>query len=1058
MKNRFFVIVLIIILSYALCVKAENADNKVEEAYKTVCEEKGSGFDTYVTRGEFLSLLMESMGYTKDVYVCSFNDVYDMSWQYIYIANAESRSVAFGCYDGHFFPNRLITAEEAITFISRAYKITSNDEETGIGLKMSDYSKKYMIYAVINNVYPKRNNNLVPAESYLSAEECKALIKSYMGLDERRLREMDFLYGYPKAVESGSSEYISIAVKCSKPCKVYYEIKEADKVNSVYIPNAEALDKLMGEVPYEDYEIRLSIKADRNVRYNIYMAAVDEYGNRGRVYTVKNISPLPFTQGNGTAENPYRIYTSYQLNQIRYYPDKCFLLCNDIEYNASWEPIGNPDEQETLFSGCFDGGGYSITGLKISGKNKIGIFSRLFGATVRNLSAEADVNGANYVGIIAGESEGGIIENCHAAGNVTASENISGGIVGKNNGIIRNCLTACYNVSALSYSGGIAGTNSGDILNCLSCVTYIYSDMYASGISGINTGGTISSCAAASREVTDTLTKNSGRITTNREGGKTKNNYAYEEMVSGSTAYIGADMQDGAEVSWADLTGQTFYVNRLKWDFRNVWTVKSNADFIMPVVRNVNEPKLIPGVTVYMPYPVYTEEELRSIEKNKQYHYVLKNDIILSDRGVGNVNWTPIGIAYDEERYVEDAFCGTFDGNGHSVKNIRMVFDDDISQYGFFGTLYGATVRNLKLENINIEGHSSIGAVAAINYGIIENCSVSGKINAYSYNKETMTGGISAVNYTNIYSCDVKTDISINAVSSNVGGIAAYNEGFIKDCMFDANMESVSNKDAANSILGNIVGINYSGYVYECFGRSRMSSSTDISYCGGIIGMHDGGEIYKCSSSGTIYVKASSQRQTSSYCGGIAGIISGGLIMNSFTADNVGVISHDSYAGGISGYCENANIQNVYAVNSINQQGGIIKSEEANIYAGGITGYNDNGNISGSVSLNAYIMTNGRLGMIAAFSEGGYVDNNYYLKDIYTNTKTGDTSENGSVIIRDTAENIDFYFTSIEKGGFLGWANSKNENVWKESSGNLYPYPVLSGVKNQSVFNNIINN
>ncbi len=1054
MKVKVLLCALILILVNVFYVNAENINTTVEQAYDVICDAKGEGMDTYFTRGEFLSLLMESMGYTKDVYVCSFSDVYDMSWQYVYIANAENRSIAFGCYNGQFFPDRYITAEEAVTFISRAYRIKiTDDENVNVNLKMSEYSKDYILYAVKNNLYPKRNNVLIPTQNYLTVEECIGLIDAYMSLDENIFTEIDFLYGYPKVAESGSYEYIGVALKCSKPCSIYYDMKESNKVNSKFTPDIDSLNKRLGEVPYENYEINLLIKAEKNVRYNIYLTAIDEYGNKSRIYTLKDVSVLPYTQGNGTSENPYRIYTAYQLEQIRYYPNKYFLLCNDIDYDGQWEPIGDIDEQSSLFSGVFDGGGYSITGLKINGDDRVGMFSVLFGATVKNLSVEAEVDGNNYVGIIAGESAGGLIEKCHTAGSVRALENIAGGIVGKNNGIIRNCLAACYYVESLSYSGGIAGNNSGDISECLSCVTHIYSDMYASGISGINTDGTISSCVAASREVTDTLTKNSGRITTNRENGKTENNYAYEEMVSGSTAYIGLDLQDGEDVSWEELTGQTLYMNKLKWDFRNIWTIKSNSDFIMPVVRNVNQPNLIPGSTVYMPYAIYTEEQLRGVENNKQYHYVLKNDITLSDNGMSDANWTPIGIAYDEENYVSDAFCGTFDGNGHTIKNIKMVFDESIAQYGFFGMLYGATVRNLNLENISIEGHSNVAFIAAVNYGAIENCSVSGTMNAYSYNKETMAGGICSVNYTNIYSCDVDANIMINAVSANAGGIAAYNEGFIDNASFRGNIESVSSRDAANSVLGNIAAINYSGFIYNCFGEGRMTGLTDISYCGGIVGMQTGGEIYKCSSNGTIYVKASSQRETSSYCGGITGIINGGLIMNSFTKNNVSAISHNSFSGGISGYCESANIQNVYAVNTINQQGKTVLTEDADVYAGGITGYSLNGNISGTVVLNPFIITNGNFGMIAAMSEGGYVDNNYYLSEIYTNTAAAERSVTGNEIDLDTAKNIDFYFTPIAEGGLLGWANTQYDDVWTAPSNRYYQYPVLSGVKNQNVFN-----
>lgn len=62
----------------------------------------------------------------------------------------------------------------------------------------------------------------------------------------------------------------------------------------------------------------------------------------------------------------------------------------------------------------------------------------------------------------------------------------------------------------------------------------------------------------------------------------------------------------------------------------------------------------------------------------------------------------------------------TFDGQGHTISGLKL-------QNGFFATLYG-TVKNLKLENIYVDGTENVGAIAGSvgSQATIENCHVKG--------------------------------------------------------------------------------------------------------------------------------------------------------------------------------------------------------------------------------------------------------------------------------------------------------------------------------------------
>jgi hypothetical protein len=64
--------------------------------------------------------------------------------------------------------------------------------------------------------------------------------------------------------------------------------------------------------------------------------------------------------------------------------------------------------------------------------------------------------------------------------------------------------------------------------------------------------------------------------------------------------------------------------------------------------------------------------------------------------------WVPIG--YNGASFGVRVFQGTFDGDGHVVKNVVMdqnavtgILEGD--SFGFFNRLYGAAVRNFGIEN-----------------------------------------------------------------------------------------------------------------------------------------------------------------------------------------------------------------------------------------------------------------------------------------------------------------------------------------------------------------------
>ncbi len=123
------------------------------------------------------------------------------------------------------------------------------------------------------------------------------------------------------------------------------------------------------------------------------------------------------------------------------------------------------------FGGTFDGQGYTISGLTITGSGNVrGLFRYLqSGGVVQNVSLEVTIEPTDLqdsLGGLVGNNRGSV-RNCAVTGSIQGETNI-GGIIGVNesSGKIINS-TFSGSVTGEHYVGGIAGQNLGSILQCV---------------------------------------------------------------------------------------------------------------------------------------------------------------------------------------------------------------------------------------------------------------------------------------------------------------------------------------------------------------------------------------------------------------------------------------------------------------------------------------------------------------------------------------------------------------------------------------------------------------
>ncbi|MHC4799715.1 MAG: GLUG motif-containing protein [Planctomycetota bacterium] len=200
-----------------------------------------------------------------------------------------------------------------------------------------------------------------------------------------------------------------------------------------------------------------------------------------------NISEAKYSGGTGEPNNPYRITTPNDLNDIGNHLEDWgahFVMVNDInmiDYVFNTAVIA-PDTDiyhawytGTPFTGCFNGDGHVISNLSIVQNtyylDHVGLFGEIDGGTVENLGVVnisiALGDDSHAAGALASSNKG-TIRNCYTSGNIEDGLSSLGGLAGTNSGLIIDSHSSC-SVSGrydCEYLGGLVGGNAGRIERC----------------------------------------------------------------------------------------------------------------------------------------------------------------------------------------------------------------------------------------------------------------------------------------------------------------------------------------------------------------------------------------------------------------------------------------------------------------------------------------------------------------------------------------------------------------------------------------------------------------
>ncbi len=563
-------------------------------------------------------------------------------------------------------------------------------------------------------------------------------------------------------------------------------------------------------------------------------------------------SAAEFAAGNGSQGAPYQISTAGELanlakmvNDGKTDENTYFELTADIDLDGKeWTPIGTKDSQ---FAGKFSGNGKTIRNLTVGGGDNRGLFAYSSGEIKDVYLEKIDITTTmNAGGVCAFNS--GTIEGCGVLSGTIICSNPNGGQLGgicmENSGTISRCFSNasvkgatsagivyinrgigvvqdCYNTGTLEGSSSASGINTnnyGKIKTCLNLGAVIAEDKISEegsvirgyGICVMNVpGASLENCYSDSNVCPKELF-----------GGFRNNTTVYYKTTA---ELCGGSLPDGFDGSVWNVGSIGGIADK---DAADRFAAKS---YTYPSLNGVGS-AAAREVEVYnfstdstpdwqeFKY-IETVEDFRKIEDDLSGNYVLAQDI-----DFGGNSYRP--IAYKSG----SSFTGKFSGNGHTISNIGVKYDDDI--VGLFGTNNGL-IMNLAVSG-EVTGEEYIGGICAKNEGTIYSCSFDGEVKqSATTQRKGKVGGICGTNYATISNCFNSADVSGNDYIGGICGEMCGKDPVVVYCVSVGKVSGFTGSAIVGGICGYGNGISYGGSSELSHCRFDMDVSGSINLING---------------------------------------------------------------------------------------------------------------------------------------------------------------------------------------------------------------------------------
>jgi hypothetical protein len=654
----------------------------------------------------------------------------------------------------------------------------------------------------------------------------------------------------------------------------------------------------------------------------------------------------------------------------------CMSFVSSSSYNSDYSYIGGfAGKQESgIIANCYSTGSVTIYGAEWScGGGLIGIQES--GAIVKCYSAcsvTVSDAGWSWGGGLIGEQASGTVMNCYSTGWVVSNcgWNYVGGLVGEQSGssVIEKSYAAGYISASGNFieKGGLLGSGNGNAVNS-------FWDKQTSG-QNISAGGTGKTTAEMKTLMTfisagwDFTEDDDDPVVwylqLNNYPELTWSNQAIVPAITGLTQADAQSAINSAELCVGSVT-KIYNDSVPSGDVISQAYPAGQTVLIGTSINFVVSLGIIPvygggSGTAADPYQIWTAEQMNDIGANtKDWDkcFILMDDIDMS---------AYTGTQYNIIGRTSPYFTGTFDGNGHVIRNLTYTTTAATNFVGLFGYISRGVIKNLGLENANLSsGGAGIGGLAGYvaSQSTILDCYTTGQINGTGISNslsKNYVGGLAGVNLGTISYC--YSTCLVDSRGVGVGGLAGGNVGFIGGCYSTGSVCGVSYVGGLVGISGYDMGLSSSitGTITGCYSTGSVSGSGTC--IGGLAGINNAGPnsgsaslITKCYSTGNVTAISSLQWRIGGLVGGNGqgnSMPCKAIIRDCYSTGNVSTSGENQYLGGLAGSNEGGYIEQSCSMGSVNTPN--------STYIGGLSGVNYMSNIqdcysTGSVSGRLYV-------------------------------------------------------------------------------------------------------
>jgi hypothetical protein len=185
------------------------------------------------------------------------------------------------------------------------------------------------------------------------------------------------------------------------------------------------------------------------------------------------------------------------------------------------------------------------------------------------------------------------------------------------------------------------------------------------------------------------------------------------------------------------------------------------------------------------------------------------------------------------------SFSGTFDGNGKTISNLTINVSGDA---GFFMSLNGATVKNVKFTNLRVTGTWFVGGLAGLTEdATLERIVVEGTVTSNGWAVGGIAGYMLGGTLTRSYAKGTVNGSLYYAAGGLVGGLftSAIGRGEIWESYAQVSVSPDTSDTSRLINSGGLVGSTFAGHIHDVYAVGNVTGRGAV---GGLVGALNGDE------------------------------------------------------------------------------------------------------------------------------------------------------------------------------------------------------------------------